>query len=327
MHTVYSFDGKVWPTIRVDEAQREGLDAIAITDHLNSRAKNNKNLPFISYNQAYEVAKPVADAKNIILIQGIEISKLLPPGHVNTIFISDADKLDSRDDMAPFIAAKEQNAFIFWNHPGDARQPDSTRWWPIHTQMLEGGMLHGIEIANSNTFYPEAFAWCLEKKLTMLGNTDAHSFRTPGSRRTMTLVFARERTSEALYEALKERRTAVYFKDHIFGEEKYLKELFENALTWTIKKTNKIVNGGEEVRITVENNSELTFYLKKMPHDRRITYFRNTSLVPYTIAPHSKQTFKVRLLEGIKGGDVNFRVENFIVKPYEGMDYTLHIDE
>lgn len=33
MHTVFS-DGKVWPTVRVDEAWREGLDAIALTDHI-----------------------------------------------------------------------------------------------------------------------------------------------------------------------------------------------------------------------------------------------------------------------------------------------------
>ena len=33
MHTVFS-DGNVWPTVRVDEAVREGLDVIAITDHI-----------------------------------------------------------------------------------------------------------------------------------------------------------------------------------------------------------------------------------------------------------------------------------------------------
>jgi hypothetical protein len=33
LHTVFS-DGQVWPTTRVDEAVREGLDAIAITDHI-----------------------------------------------------------------------------------------------------------------------------------------------------------------------------------------------------------------------------------------------------------------------------------------------------
>ena len=33
MHTVFS-DGTVWPVVRVGEAWQEGLDAIAITDHL-----------------------------------------------------------------------------------------------------------------------------------------------------------------------------------------------------------------------------------------------------------------------------------------------------
>ncbi len=253
----------------------------------------------------------------------------MPPGHHNTLFLADADPVAAKRAkyMEAFRAAKAQQAFFVWNHPGNMLQPDTTRWWPIHTEMLERGMLHGIEIANSNTFYPEAFSWCLEKKLTLIGNTDAHNFRTPGTRRTMTLVFARERSAEALYEALKGRRTAVYFKDHLFGEEKYLKALFEKALTWEIKRTGKVVNGGEELRVTVVNNSELTFRLKKRPHDPRIVYFRNTSLVPYTIAPHSTQTFKVRLLQGLKGGAVNFRVENLIVTPYEGMDYTLHITE
>ena len=33
MHTVFS-DGLVWPTVRVNEAWRTGLDAISITDHI-----------------------------------------------------------------------------------------------------------------------------------------------------------------------------------------------------------------------------------------------------------------------------------------------------
>ena len=32
LHTVFS-DGDVWPTVRVSEAWRDGLDVIAITDH------------------------------------------------------------------------------------------------------------------------------------------------------------------------------------------------------------------------------------------------------------------------------------------------------
>lgn len=36
MHTVFS-DGLVWPTVRVDEAYREGLDAISLTEHIEYR--------------------------------------------------------------------------------------------------------------------------------------------------------------------------------------------------------------------------------------------------------------------------------------------------
>ena len=37
IHTVFS-DGLVWPTVRTEEAWRQGLDAIAITDHNEIRA-------------------------------------------------------------------------------------------------------------------------------------------------------------------------------------------------------------------------------------------------------------------------------------------------
>ena len=37
-HTVFS-DGAVWPSIRVTEAWQEGLDAIAMTDHIEYRPR------------------------------------------------------------------------------------------------------------------------------------------------------------------------------------------------------------------------------------------------------------------------------------------------
>ena len=36
MHSVFS-DGLVWPTVRVDEAYRDGLDAISLTEHIEYR--------------------------------------------------------------------------------------------------------------------------------------------------------------------------------------------------------------------------------------------------------------------------------------------------
>ena len=39
MHSVFS-DGLVWPTVRVDEAYRDGLDAISLTEHIEYRLTN-----------------------------------------------------------------------------------------------------------------------------------------------------------------------------------------------------------------------------------------------------------------------------------------------
>ena len=319
MHTVFS-DGLVWPTVRVGEAYRDGLDAIAITDHLEYRPKKDDIIA--SHNRSYEIAQATAKSLGIILIRAAEITREMPPGHHNAIFLTNADELDTPDYMDAFRAAKAQNAFIFWNHPGWlAQQPDTTRWWPEHTRLLEQGIMQGIEVVNGE-YYPEVHRWCLEKKLTFIGNTDVHGpmqVFAPGTHRTMTLVFAREATAEAIQEALKERRTAVYHEEFVIGEEKYLKELFENALEWSMKTDKNVVT------VTVKNNSDLTFRLKKTRSDARLIYFRNTSIVPFTIEPKSTRSFTVRLLDGIKGGDVNFIVENFLTQPNTGMKYKVKI--
>ncbi len=67
MHTVFS-DGAVWPTVRVEEAWREGLDAISITDHIEYQP-NRADIP-TNHNRNYAVAKPVAESLDIILIRG-----------------------------------------------------------------------------------------------------------------------------------------------------------------------------------------------------------------------------------------------------------------
>ena len=319
IHTVFS-DGAVWPTVRIDEAYREGLDAISITEHIEYRPHEDDITA--SHNRSYDIALPIAKDRGIILIKGSEISRGMPPGHHNAIFLTNSDELANKSDyMDAFRAAKAQNAFIFWNHPGwDRQQPDTTLWWPQHDKLFEQGMMHGIEVAgnSANRYDPEAHRWCLEKKLTMFGNTDIHppmpTFAA-GEHRTMTLVFARSATSEAIREALDERRTAVYWKEYIIGEEIYLKELFEKALEWKVEKTDNAVN------ITVKNKSDLTFYLKKTGHDARLVYFRE-----YAIVPQGLHTFSVRLRDGIKGGDVNFSVENFLVQPNYGMRYTVRIE-
>ena len=329
IHTMFS-DGTVWPTVRIDEAVREGLDAISITDHLeyrpylqNLEKQIDRTMTNISHNTSYELAATYAKERNIMLIRGSEITRDMPPGHANAIFINNADELDKPDWMDAYRAAKAQNAFIFWNHPGWlSQQPDTTLWFAEHTKLLEQGMMHGIEVVNGS-YYPEVHRWCLEKKLTFIGNSDVHAPMqnfAQGQHRTMTLVFAKNRTPEAIREALMERRTAVYHNRFVIGEEKYLKELFENAVEINVTKTN------DRAQITLKNNSDLTFILKSMRHDPRLVYFRNTDIETITVEPQSVFTIPVRMNGGISGGDINFSVENLLVEPNTGMKYTVKID-
>jgi hypothetical protein len=111
-------------------------------------------------------------------------------------------------------------------------------WYPEHTKLLEEGKLNGIEVVNTREYYPEAHRWALEKKLTMLSNSDIHQplnldFHVhDGDHRPLTLVFAKERTEAAIKEALFARRTVVYSGNRLIGEEQFLSEVrnpVENA--------------------------------------------------------------------------------------------------
>ena len=316
IHTVFS-DGTVWPTVRVNEAYREGLHAISITEHIEFR-------PFIgtdlvpSHNRAYEIAKPAAINRGIILIKGTEITRSMPPGHLNAIFITDANPMDTPDYMDAFRTAKAQDAFIFWNHPcWDAQQPDTIKWFDIHTQLLQEGMLHGIEVANGRWYCPEAHQWALDKNLTMIGASDVHGPMqlAHGEHRTMTLVFARTATAEGIREALIERRTAVYFNHNIIGREEHLKEIFKNSLEITTERRENAV------RITFRNKTDLPFHLRRAgDYNPQFSYFRDMHILP-----HGTHTTTVRLADGVTGGDVNFTVENFWVAPNQGMRHRIRL--
>ena len=121
-HTVFS-DGTVWPTIRVEEAIRDGLDAISLTEHLEYQPYK-KDIPNPDRNRSYVVASRFAENKNkniendLIVINGQEITRSMPPGHINAIFIDNANELlHPEDSLRGILEANKQGAFLFWNHP------------------------------------------------------------------------------------------------------------------------------------------------------------------------------------------------------------------
>ncbi|MHC4325923.1 MAG: PHP domain-containing protein, partial [Planctomycetota bacterium] len=193
MHTVFS-DGSVWPPVRVDEAWREGLDVIAITDHIEYQPHKN-DVP-TNHGRSHDIAVSRARERNILLIKAAEFTRETPPGHFNAVFIDDANALAVEDLIEGIKIANKQNAFVFWNHPG--WKPEHKGWFDTHTILYENKLMHGIEVVNGGSYYPEAHQWCLEKNLTMMGNSDIHQPATlletsPDNHRSITLVFARER--------------------------------------------------------------------------------------------------------------------------------------
>lgn len=313
-HTVFS-DGLVWPTVRIHEAAREGIDAISITDHIEYRPFSNDVIG--NHNRAYEIARPEADRRDVILIRGSEITRAMPPGHFNAIFLTDSEALVHDDWRESLAAASRQNAFIFWNHPSwRAQQPDTTLWWAEHTEVLERGWLHGIEVGNGNMLCEYSFQWCLDKNLTMIGTSDAHQpiqaevdFAN-GGHRTMTLVFARERSPEGIREALDNQRTVVFINNKLVGREQFIRPLFENSI-----EVIDMERGSTQTSLYVANHSGLTFHIKSTVND---------VVVLDEIQPHSRH--RVTFPVPARGSDVNIEVTNLLIRPGQGLQYSFRID-
>jgi len=265
-HTVFS-DGNVWPTIRIGEAFRDGLDAIAITDHIEYQPHKDQ-IP-TNHNAAYEIVRNLAKEYNIILVHGAEITRDMPPGHLNALFITDANALVKDSVYDAISAAAKQGAFIQWNHPGwRSQEPDGIpKLYNIHKRLLANGLIHGIEFYNDGEYYPNILEWCREYKLAVMANSDVHGiiserYREPEfTNRPMTLVFAKERTEEALKEALFAGRTLAYFRDMIAGKEEFARPFFFQC----INVGKRYHETARNYYFDITNNSDITFYLENGP--------------------------------------------------------------
>lgn len=232
IHTVFS-DGSVWPDVRVDEARREGIDVLVISDHIEYQPHKD-DLP-TNHERPYEIALGKARQFNVLLIKGAEITKGTPPGHYNAIMTGSNAPLNEPNVLDGVRIAAEQQAFVFWNHH-TWQGEDRGQWQDVQTKMYENNWLHGLEVANGSSYYPQAHQWCLDKNLTMLGNSDIHAPSidyqyTPDKHRTLTLVLAKERTHESVREALFARRTVVWHGNRLIGRPEHLKLIFDAAVT------------------------------------------------------------------------------------------------
>ena len=332
MHTCFS-DATVWPTTRVQEAAWEGLDVIAITDHLDTRHQKMKKLGYFTENcdrdTSYKLAKAVAKKNNVIVIHGGEITRGMPPGHFNCLFVKDNDEICAaaeKNDHDHVLAmegglreARKQGALLMWNHPNWCKHaPNETIMWPAHKKILKEGLMDAIEIFNAETGYsPESHEWCLKHNLAIMGCSDSHApFFTNidykgNKHRIVTLLFAKERSAEGVREAIESRRTAVFGEDVVYGREQELAPLFHACV-----KVKDVKFTPKQVSLTLVNDTSIPIRLTKAPGSEKYRYDRHIYL-----APHSTHSLKVSLVqvnnknvlmsEDTKSVDVNFTSESF----------------
>lgn len=262
MHTVFS-DGNVWPLVRIDEALRDGLDAIAITDHLEYTPK--KDFIPVDHNAAWKIGETYARERNLILVHATEITRKMPPGHFNALFINDASLIARDSVWDAFDAAIKQGAFLQWNHPGwKSQEPDGIpKLYDIHKRLIKNKWLHGIEFFNDSEYYPLVFEMCKQNNIALIANSDNHGIISEDytepeySNRPMTLVFAKTRSHDALKEAMFSGRTIVYFKNTLAGKEEYVKPFFYQCIS--IGKP--YFQNEKSLFFEVTNKSDIPFYL------------------------------------------------------------------
>lgn len=324
IHTTFS-DGSVWPDIRVQEAVREGLDVIATTDHLEYQPHED-DIPHPDRNRSYEIALEEAKGSDLMVINGSEITRSMPPGHSNAVFIKDANKLLVDDARAAFEEANNQNAFVFWNHPmwSAQRKDGIAKLDPMHKKLIEDGLLHGIEVVNVKLYSDEALQIALDNNLTIMGTSDIHGltdweFNIPhGGHRSITLVFAEEHTPESIKQGLMEGRTVVWAQNNFIGLEKYLLPLLKESV---VVEDASYRGDTSILQLRLKNVTHSHFILK---NEGEFTFHENIDVV--TLEPQSVKTLQIKTKKRLNSLTLPLRVMNAKTAPDHHPVLTLEID-
>lgn len=275
-HTLFS-DGVVWPTVRLWEAEQDRLAAYAVTDHLEHRPYL-ADVPSQDQNRPYQVA--AAEAARIKarahVIPGVEITRHEPYGHFNALFLADANALPvdttlRADPREALKAARAQGAFIIWNHawvlPG--LEPGAADPLPAYQrEILAEGLFDAMEVANSWQVSNDAFQTALTHGLAVIGASDVHTLidtdtQIPeGQHRTVTLVLAADESVEGLRQALFAKRTAVLYRQTLYGRESELSEIVGAALRMPGRKRVMNFLAPDVVEVELTNDASIPLLLR-----------------------------------------------------------------
>ena len=312
-HTVFS-DGSVWPDIRVQEALKDGIDVISLTEHLEYQP-HKADVPHPDRSRSYQIALQEAKNHNLMVVPGSEITRKMPPGHCNAVFIRDPNKLLISDSMGVFEEAHRQGAFVFWNHPNwtSQRSNGMATLTPMHEALIKKGWLNGIEVVNDNTYSEEALQIALEHNLTIMGTSDVHGlidwiFEVPdGGHRPVTLVFAKDKSADAVKEGLLDRRTVVFFRDMLIGLEAFVKPLAEASLSLD---TAWYIGRSQVLAVKIKNSSSCAYTL----HNKTGYTFHNMGDI-ISIPAQGEIELHVKTVTELKSVKLEFEVMNAVTAP------------
>ena len=314
IHSVFS-DGSVWPDIRVQEAVRDSLDAISLTEHLEYQP-HKQDIPNPDRNRAYQLAEEYARPYGLVITPGAEITREMPPGHTNAIFIQDANKLLKDDPYEVFEeAVKRQGDFTFLNHPHwvAQRKDGIATLTDMHRQLISQQLLHGIEVVNETTYSDEALQIALDNNLTIMGTSDIHglvawTFKLDeGGHRPVTLVFAKEKTNESIREALFAQRTAVWHNNTLIGREEHLLPLLNAAISIV---SAEYIGPSAVIKVKIKNDSDAAFLLM---NQSQFSFHDDAGLL--VLAPGSTTIFDVKTVEQLPSFELRFDVLNAVTAP------------
>ena len=295
MHTVFA-DAQVSPVGRVREAWQDGLDVIAVSEHI--AVHKSPGIKLKDYNLPINQAVKEGTKWGLMVVPAVEITRTKPFGHMNALFIKDpnvfeetrykvdengkliydkdGNRIPNPTEMDDFRKAEEQGAFIIWNHPG---WPDrKCTLFPLHKQLIKEGRIGAVELFNSIEWYPKVLDWFDEYKLPMMANSDIHEtsrFAYGNQVRPMTLVFAKEYTLESLREALFAGRMLAFFEDKLAGDKELIGKVIDSSLQIQVVDEKKGV-------LVVTNISDIPFSTLFGDHMSPVV-FRSRSAIRVTV--------------------------------------------
>ena len=272
MHSTYS-DGVVNIKGRIDEVWCDGLDVIAMTEHLSIRPvpdKEGQPTPESvsekrgsNPTKSVESATKLAETYGILVIPGIELTgDAKTQGHFNALFTTNNKAIYSYDPMQNLRNARKQGALIMHNHPG-WRHP-SLDMTQFEKDAYAEKLIDGVEVMNGIYFYPRALQTAKEHNLFIASTTDIHPIGTHvyqenGHLRNMTIIFAKEHSLSSIREGLEAHRTLTYSFGTLCGEEKLLKDFF--AASIATKKLTKDEKKKTQ-RVMLTNKTSLPFTIR-----------------------------------------------------------------